>query len=284
MNAPISRSSAALLAIGAVLILLLGAFSRFDPAAAPPALPADSPADSAIESAGEPELPAGLSPGLADIIRLVQAHVDEDAILAFIQNSSQTYSPTADEILYLSDLGLSQTVIAALFKQKPPAQPDIASTAGPPPSVALAGLPSPVAPLPALGANDGPFYNAPAPCGAWTQAPNYELCRQPTPETLNPDWRPYADQGQWPYTDNGLYWQPALPVLTLGQPPKVRHHRWAENQRGYSSHAVALRWEPSINHDFLRRDQNAGLIAGVAQPEPARLMAASIPPGSKLGK
>jgi len=206
MNAPISRSSAALLAVGAVVVLLIGAFSRLDPAAAPPALPADSPADAAIESAGGPELPADLSPGLADIIRLAQAHVDENVILAFIHNSGQTYSPTADNILYLSDLGLSQTVIAALFKPKPPAQPEMAATAGPAP-VVLAKLPSPVAPLPALGTNAGLFYNALAPYGTWTQVPDYGLCWQPTTETLNPDWRPYVDQGQWLYTDNGWYWQ-----------------------------------------------------------------------------
>lgn len=249
MNGPISRSSAALLAVGAVAILLLGAFSRLDPAAAPaaapPALAADSPADSAIESAGEPELPADLSPGLADIIRLAQAHVDENVILAFIHNSSQTYSPTADEILYLSDLGLSQTVIAALFKQKPPAQPEIAATAGPTP-VALAKLPSPNAPLAAPGANAGLFCNALAPYGTWTQVPDYGLCWQPATETLNPDWRPYADQGQRLYTDNGWYWQSALPVQPLPQPPKIRHRHWAESYPAYSS----LAWRASLGAVF----------------------------------
>jgi hypothetical protein len=472
MNAPISRSSAALLAVGAVAILLLGAFSRLNPAAAPPALPSDSPADLAIESAGEPELPADLSPGLAEIIRLAEAHVDENVILAFILNSSQTYAPTSDEILYLSDLGLSQTVIAALFKQKQPAQSEMAATAGPTP-VASVKLSSPVAPLPALGANPGPFYNALAPYGNWTQVPDYGLCWQPTAETLNPDWRPYVDQGQWLYTDNGWYWQsdyswgwavfhygrwskngrfgwvwvpdnvwgpawvswriawsysgwaplppgvglaaagltfnnhrvasdsdfglpagwftfvsegnflsrnlpgytfpasqanviyarsvainnysvanqkvlnlgpgrpviavateagpapilmakiparkpepaadfqiapgndpqppvagvareeavsalprqsPDLPVQPLPQLPRVRHRHWAENYPAYSSLAVAPRWEPSFNHEFFQRDRNAGPSAQAPQPDPARMMAASVPAGSKPGK
>jgi hypothetical protein len=473
MNAPISRSSAVLLAAGAVGILLLGAFFHLDPAAAPPALPAGSPADSAIESAGEPKLPADLSPGLADIIRLAQAHVDENVILAFILNSGQTYSPTADDILYLSDLGLSQTVIGALFKQKPPAQPEMAATAGPTP-VDSAKLLSPDAPFAAQqGANAGLFYNALAPYGAWTQVPDYGLCWQPTAETLNPDWRPYVDQGQWLYTDNGWYWrsdyswgwavfhygrwskngrfswvwvpdnvwgpawvswriawsysgwaplppgvglaaagltfnhhrvapdsdvglpggwftfvsegnflsrnlpgyaipasqakviysrsvavnnysianqkvlnlgpgragiaaaaevepapvlinqaparksepaaepqiapendpQPplapvtreegvsplprqslALPVQPPPQPPRVRHRHWAENYPAYWSLAGAPRWGPFINHEFFRRDQNVGPFAQAPQPDPARLMAASVPAGSKSGK
>jgi len=471
MNAPISRSSAALLAVGAVAILLLGAFSRLEPASAPTALPADGPADSAIESAGDPELPADLSPGLADIVRFAQAHVDENVILAFIHNSGQTYSPTADEILYLSDLGLSQTVIAALFKQTPPAEPEIAAAS--PAPVVSAKLPSPESPPGTQGANAGLFYNALAPYGTWTQIPDYGLCWQPTTETLNPDWRPYVDQGQWLYTDNGWYWQsgyswgwavfhygrwskngrlgwvwvpdnvwgpawvswrialsysgwaplppgvglaaagltfhhhrvaadsdfglpagwftfvseanflnrnlpgyaipasqarviysrsaavnnysianqkvlnlgpgragiaaaaeaepapilldkiparkrelavkpqivpendpqPLLawagreeagsaaprhsldpPVQPLPQPPKVRHSHWAENYPASSSLAGAPRWEPFINHEFFRRDQNVEPLARPPQPDPARLMAASLPTGSKSGK
>jgi hypothetical protein len=132
--------------------------------------------------------------------------VDENVILAFIQNSGQTYSPTAGEILYLSDLGLSQTVIATLSKPAPPVLPDTAATADPAP-VASAPPPSANAPLAAPGANAGLFYNALAPYGTWTQSPDYGLCWQPTAQTLNPDWRPYVDQGQWLYTDNGWYWQ-----------------------------------------------------------------------------
>ena len=226
MNAPVSRSAAALLVIGAVAVLLLGAFSRLDPAAAPPALPADGPADAAIESAGQPELPAGLSPGLADIIRLAQAHVDENVILTFILNSGKTYSPTADEILYLSDLGLSQTVIAALFKQKPAAQPEIAAAAGPAPFVSAKPV-SADAPLAAQCVNAGLFHNALAPYGAWTQVPDYGLCWQPAAEILNPDWRPYVDQGQWLYTDNGWYWQSDY---SWGW--AVFHYgRWSKNDR-----------------------------------------------------
>jgi len=207
MNAPlIPRSLMLLLAIGAVAILLLGAFSRLDPAAvstsAPPSLPGDT-LDATVQSAGEPELPANLSPGLGDIIRLAQAHVDEAVILAFVHNSGQIYAPAADEILYLSDLGLSQTVIGALslYKQPPPVVPETASIA------ALSESPSPGIPAAEAITNAGLFYKALAPYGAWTQISDYGLCWQPTTATVNPDWRPYVDQGQWLYTDNGWYWQ-----------------------------------------------------------------------------
>jgi hypothetical protein len=229
MNAPISRGSAALLFIGAVAILLLGAFSRIDPTAPLSAPSANTTADASIQSAGGPELPADLSPGLADLIRLAQGHVDETVILAFIQNSGQTYSPKADEILYLSDLGLSQTVLAALFKQKPPAQPETATGAVSTPVLPLAppAPPGPSEPSATPTAAATPFYHDLAPYGAWTQIPNYGLCWQPAVETLNPDWRPYVDQGQWLYTDNGWYWQSGYSWGGIA----FHYGRWARHNR-----------------------------------------------------
>jgi hypothetical protein len=291
MNAPISRSSAVLLAVGAVVILLLGAFSRFDPAAAPAAAPSGLMADAAIDAAGGPELPAGLSPGLAEIFQMAQEHVDENVILAYIRNSGQTYLPTADEILYLSDLGLSQTVIAALFKQKPSVPSETAATttasatASPTPVVS-ANPPSPDAPLAAQGAGAGSFYNALAPYGTWMQIPDYGLCWQPTTETLNPDWRPYVDQGQWLYTDNGWYWQSGY---SWGW--AVFHYgRWSKNGRfgwvwvpdqvwgpAWVSWRIALSysgWAPlppgvglaaaglTFNHQHVTADFDFGLPAG----------------------
>jgi hypothetical protein len=208
MNAPVSRSSLGLLAAGGVAILLLGAFSRdpFSRWAATSSVPDQIPADTTIETAGEPELPAGLSPGLAEIVRLAQAHVSEEIILAYIQNSGETYFPTADEVLYLSDLGLSQKVIGALFKVKPSGESEKVAVAdlmpaprGAPPATNIAPGMTPV--------NTGLFYQTLAPYGTWTEAPDYGLCWQPTAETVNPDWRPYVDQGQWAYTANGWYWQ-----------------------------------------------------------------------------
>jgi hypothetical protein len=230
MNAPITRSSAALLSAGAVAVLLLGAFARPDPAApAPEPPPADDPADVAIEAAGEPELPTGLSPGLAEVFRLAQSHVDENVILAFIRDSGQTYSPSADEILYLSDLGLSQNVIAALFKQKPSVPPaNLASAAAPALTpVTFPKLPSLNSPPERQAASAVLFYDDLAPYGTWLQIPAYGQAWQPAVETLNPDWRPYVDDGQWLSTGNGWYWQSGYSWGAI-----VFHYgRWAKDNR-----------------------------------------------------
>jgi len=84
--------------------------------------------------------PAGLSPGLREIIKLVQAQMNDDIILAYIKNSGFTL--TANDIVYLTKEGIPQDVISELLKTSPPpAQPE----PNPPPSV----VPTPTLP-PAL--------------------------------------------------------------------------------------------------------------------------------------
>jgi hypothetical protein len=220
--------------IGAGAVLLIGAFARFDAGSSAHPVADIGPAamqyaDATPPGAGLPgrDLPADLSPGMAEIVKLAQARVADDVVLAYIKNSGQTYSPTADEILYLKDLGLSQNVISALFNKKAPDAPAVAvQTAAPavpapgpmppPPALAVAAEPPPAAPPPpaqqAVPAPvAGAFDNALAPYGTWLQQPDYGVCWQPAVETDNPDWRPYLDDGQWLYSDSGWYWNSQYP-------------------------------------------------------------------------
>ena len=199
------------LALGAGAVLLIGAFTRLDPASSPlPAATLPNPPpltqdDPPAEAAAGPTLPADLSPGLSELIKLAQAHVDESVIVAFIKNSGQVFSPTADEILYLSDLGLSQNVIGILVKSAPPA-----SAAQMAQDTAAAPAPiSPPSPAdqPPPDASTGAFFNDLSSYGTWAQQPDYGLCWQPTVETIDQDWCPYVDAGQWLYSDCGWYWQ-----------------------------------------------------------------------------
>ena len=199
-----------LLIVGAGIVLFIGAFAHFEPASSahatapapipPPLTEAKTPA----EAVGEPTWPANLSPGLAEIIKLAQSHVDQGVILAYIKNSGQLYSPSAEEILYLKDLGLSQDVIAALFNGAPPAASPVSEETA---AAAHAPPPAPLSAIQPSSVPAGPFHDELAPYGAWTQEPDYGLCWQPTVETVNSDWRPYFDAGQWLYSDSGWYWQ-----------------------------------------------------------------------------
>ncbi|MGA2747435.1 MAG: DUF6600 domain-containing protein [Verrucomicrobiota bacterium] len=211
MKTPELPTSAWLVVFGTAAIIVVGAFAHFDTRTQPQSTGERATAPVAvdeqaagIQSAGEPALPANLSPGLAEIIRLAESHVDEGVVLAFIQNSGRRYTPTADEILYLSDLGLSQNVIAALFKGTAPAGTEMADDTGEAP-VNAPPTPPPAPPPP--DANAPVFASALASYGAWVQVPDYGSSWQPTVEVLNPDWQPYLDHGQWLDTDSGWYWQ-----------------------------------------------------------------------------
>jgi hypothetical protein len=244
MNPKTFGGSIWLLLFGAASVLLIGAFTRFDrggqpdgaAATAPAPLPAAAGVDSAgpdpspaVASAGVPLLPSDLSPGLAEIIKLAQAHIADDTILAYIQNSGQTYNPSADEILYLSDLGLSDKIVAALFKNPDGAPADIPAPAASPAAVAAPETPpapAPGSPLnaaapdsmidvpPAAAVEEPPplqnpqdsyFYDSLAPYGSWVQTAD-GWAWQPMVASVDANWLPYRDRGQWVLTDDGWYW------------------------------------------------------------------------------
>jgi hypothetical protein len=94
------------------VIVLLALFARLATAqitAAPGASPPVSNDASAT---------VHLSYGVADVVKLSEARVGEDAIVAFIANSGATYNLSVNEIIYLKNRGLSDRVITAMLEQR----------------------------------------------------------------------------------------------------------------------------------------------------------------------
>ena len=83
--------------------------------------------------------PTNLQPQLQEVVKLAQAHMSDDVILAYVQilkNSGAAYILTADEILYLNSQGVSQKVITALLQSKSAGNPNMvpkSSSVGEPP-------------------------------------------------------------------------------------------------------------------------------------------------------
>jgi hypothetical protein len=191
----------------------------------------------------EPRAPLALSPNtsanLVEVVKLVQAGMDESVILAYIGRCPTAFEPTADEILYLNDLGVSTQVMSALIRhgEALPNEQDgisVANNTDPraanQPATTVAASPyvaqptevsASAAPVvvqqtqptvvvttpPVLPAPVNVFYNDLAPYGSWIQLEDYGWCWQPTTVVVNPSWRPYADRGRWLDTDCGWYWQ-----------------------------------------------------------------------------
>src|SRR5258706_1016109 len=83
-----------------------------------PAPPNPGPeATPAVKVVQPPVVPdnGDLSPALAEVVKLVQAGVSEDVVMAYITNSAQPFNASSDQIVYLNDLGLSSPVITAML-------------------------------------------------------------------------------------------------------------------------------------------------------------------------
>jgi hypothetical protein len=175
--------------------------------------------------------PVKLSSGAAEIVRLAQAGVGEDVMLAYVGNVKSKFSLGSDQIVYLNDLGVSGSVVKAMIQHDdaidtaardyaasqlpasippPPTNPSAPTDDGsqppmPPPDNST-NPPDNTVDYP--GADDADyFYNSLAPYGSWGYVAGYGLCWQPTVFISNHDWRPYGDHGRWLYSDCGWYWQ-----------------------------------------------------------------------------
>lgn len=162
-----------------------------------------------------------LTPGLAEVVKLAQAGVGEEVILAYVEKYSGVFNVGADQILYLNDLGVSSTVITSLLKHdgshvaaSAPAASVVQTQAvsnvpmNPVYPAAPAAVPQPetTAAAPPPSTEVSYFYDSLSPYGSWIYLSNYGWCWQPTVAVASPTWRPYSDRGRWYWSDAGWYW------------------------------------------------------------------------------
>lgn len=160
------------------------------------------------------------SPGLSEVVKLAQAGVGEDVILAYVAKYPSSFNIGSDQILYLNDLGVSEAVITSMLKHDGNTASAVASapsTAQPqalpnqPPQTQVAEqvtpplVPTGVAP-PSASTEVSYFYDTLSPYGSWIYLSGYGWCWQPTVAVSVSSWRPYCDRGRWYYSDAGWYW------------------------------------------------------------------------------
>jgi hypothetical protein len=184
--------------------------------------------------------PVNLSPGAAEVARLAGSGVGDDVVLAYIQNSQAPFNLTADDVLYLKDIGLSPQVTSAMLTHDStlrgqPQQYAPAAPVAPAPVAASGSAPltydwqpsgAPTSPAPAVPpaptvavaapaptyvttapADVSYFYNDLSPYGTWVSLEGYGWCWQPQTVVISHGWRPYCDGGHWVYSDVGWCWQ-----------------------------------------------------------------------------
>ncbi len=171
-----------------------------------------------------PPEPVNLPRELAEVARLTESGVDQNVVLLYVQQSAKGYPVSADQLIYLRDLGVSEPVLQALVEHSStPTAPVLPGTAAAPTPAGEGQAPSPAVPSetqppaesPASSESTAPppvsgaaasFYDSLAPYGTWLYLPAYGWCWQPTVAVANSSWLPYGDEGYWLWSDNGWYW------------------------------------------------------------------------------
>lgn len=168
---------------------------------------------------------------LRGIVKLADAKVSSEVVLALINRDERDYALNADEILLLRRRGLDEGVIAAMIRrpvESASARVEQQIATGPTTTQAVAS-PAPLAPQavasqpvqtivsvptqtvvvqqPAQVVTVQYFQESLSPYGSWIQIDGAGLCWQPTIVVSDPLWRPYYNGGRWVYSSSGWYWQ-----------------------------------------------------------------------------
>ena len=149
-------------------------------------------------------LPANIPPGtpVAEVVKLAQAGVEASVIQTYIANCPSAFNLDADQIVSLTDAGVSSDMVNAMInhdKNLTAAMPQPVPS-GPVPTDDVSSSPPPAA----MTVDD--FNNTLTPYGQWVQVDGYGRCWRPTAVVYDSTWQPYCDHGSWVYTDCGWYW------------------------------------------------------------------------------
>jgi hypothetical protein len=188
----------------------------------------------------------GLSPAATEAVTMAMAGNTEENLLAYAQTSPREFALSSEQVLYLRDVGLSSRVISAMLERDavlrtqprptytynqqaypatvpPPSEPGAAmapvsetpaqeTTVQEPTVQATVAQPvmeraaTPPVYVTSPPAEVASFYSSLSPYGTWVNLPEQGWCWQPTVVVVNPQWRPYCDNGHWLWTDAGWYW------------------------------------------------------------------------------
>ena len=185
--------------------------------------PIETAAREAQPPSATPQNAVPIPARLQEVIQLVSGGVGDEVVLAFIQNSPQTFNLNADQIVYARDLGISEPIIAAMITYRPArpyppasAQTAIATNRSVPESSPVViqniqtwpYIPTTIRTEPLYQAQTDYdfFYSSLAPYGSWSLLPEFGWSWQPTVAVIDRGWRPYFQNGRWLLTNHGWYW------------------------------------------------------------------------------
>ena len=213
----------------------------------PPAVVPIPMATSPVVAAPEP-VPTKLTSAVVEVMKLHTKHVSDEVVLSYIQAATTPFALGANEIVYLTDIGLPPALITAMVKRDTQLGGVVSAnsfaaltneagmeqtTPEPIPSQEIGHIPTEPAPealeapeaVPPIPADETTvyyYYDTLSPYGTWTYVEGYGWCWQPSAATTISGWRPYVDNGCWLWCDDGWYWHS---YYTWGWAP-FHYGRW----------------------------------------------------------
>ena len=136
-----------------------------------------------------------LAYGVPQILKLSQAKVTDDVIIAYIHNSGSSYGLDADQIIYLRQQGISDKVLTTML-----AQPRPASVPAPAAPVPVNSYP---AQTPVAYAQPAPAYAQSVPASSVYVMPNNQIYYSSGYYAYYPYYYPYSWYGG--YHGGGYY-------------------------------------------------------------------------------
>jgi len=265
MKTPLVRSLV-LLVVAASAVLPAGCLEQTrhaaQPATPPPVVAQPPAVEPQVVSRPDPTA-ANVSAPVAEVARLHLSGLDESVVKAFVERATNSVSPTADELIYLKDIGVSPRVITAFIQQtakmREQAVAAVAAAAvvrsnsapvtpvdtRPNVTVVAANVPPPpaaVAPVPApVPAATAPVAAAPTPAPVPAQSAPPNL-----PEQVSIFYQQLQPYGTWmQVADYGWCWQPSVVVASPGWRPYADRGRWLYTDHGwYWQSDYAWGWAP----------------------------------------
>ncbi len=259
MKTPVVRSLITL-AVAASAALLAGCLEQTRQATHPvPVTVAPPPAsEPAILSRPDP-VAANVTAPVAELARLHLSGLDESVVKAFVEKSTNSANPSADELIYLRDIGIAPRIITALIQQTARmreqdtasrASQPVTAPAAPQPTVTIiaANAPPPAAPvlvIPQPAAAPAVITPAPAPQVALA-APAVAAAPAALPPQVNVFYQQLQPYGTWmQVADFGWCWQPSVAVATPSWRPYADRGRWLHTDSGwYWQSDYAWGWAP----------------------------------------
>ena len=199
-----------------------------------------------------------------EVLKMAQGGLSDTVLISYVRRTTQPFDLSSEDILYLSDLGISSDVIAAMLSH------DGAPGNEPAPPVAQANLvtaPAPQQSAPAPGPTPAPQQATPSPVApapadanaAAAPAQQYQTVYQVQPpaqviQAMPPEqqvtyqyfYSSLAPYGSWVTVDGyGLCWQPSVATIGVGWQPYLNSGRWYNSEYGWYWHSdYSWGWAP----------------------------------------